>query len=379
MRLGIVRLYTGESGGIGYYNIQELGLARELVSTLNIEVMIFILRDKMKYPQKDIIDIEKNIKIIYLPVTSLGNHGLLNPNQLSEFKLDIIQLNSDNQIGCSRVIKWALKKEIPIYTYIGTISSDSDNRIKKIISKVIFEINFKMMKKITNVAKTPIVLENLKSLGINNVTIIPVGLDLENFRNLKLLNSNEYLANKYGIPYRKKILLFVGRLEEYKKPLITLELIDYIRKKEKGYHLLVVGDGSLKNDFLNNIKSLNLQNYVTHIERIENKYMQELYQLSDVFINTNDKEIYGMSILEAMYCGCPVIAQKAPGPSYIIEDGDTGYIIDGYDTTEWYDKIKKVMINREKFSKKSIERINEKFTWKMICSRYDELFKRLKG
>lgn len=378
MRLGIVRLYTGESGGIGYYNIQELGLARELVSSLNIEVVIFILRDKMKYPKKEAIDIENNIKIIYLPVISLGNHGLLNPNQLSEFKLDIIQLNSDNQIGCSRVIKWALKKEIPIYTYIGTISSDSDNKIKNVISKVIFRTNCKIMKKITNVAKTPIVLENLKNSGINNATIIPVGLDLENFKNLKLLNSNEYLANKYGVPYGKKVLLFVGRLEEYKKPLITLELIDYIRKKEKGYHLLVVGDGSLKNDFLNKIKSLHLQNYVTHIEKLENKYMQELYKLSDVFINTNDKEIYGMSILEAMYCGCPVIAKKAPGPSYIIEDGDTGYIIDGYDTTEWYDKINKVMINREKFSKKSIERIDEKFTWEMICSRYDELFKTLK-
>lgn len=377
MRLGIVRLYTGESGSIGYYNIQELGLARELASALNIEVSIFLLRDKRKYSKIEIIDIEPNIKIIYFPVVSIGNHGLLNPSKLSEFDLDIIQLNSDNQVCCSRVIKWALKKEIPIYTYIGTISSDSNNKIKNILSKIIFKLNCKMMKKVINIAKTPMVLDDLNNLGIENTAIIPVGLDLGNFSKPRLLSRENHLLDKYGLPYNKKILLFVGRLEEYKKPIIMLELANYIIQQEKEYHLLVVGDGSLKNKFLDRVEVLNLQNHVTYIEKIENKFMQELYQLSDIFINTNDKEIYGMSILESMYCGCPVIAKKAPGPSYIIEDGESGYIIDGYDKAEWYEKIKYIIDNREKFSKKSVKRIDENFTWNMICVRYDKLFKRL--
>lgn len=377
MRLGIVRLYTGESGKVGYYNLQEVGLAKELVATLDIEVVIFILRNKKKYPKNEIIDIDKNIKIIYLPVNALGNHGILNPNRLNMFNLDLIQLNSDNQISCSRIIKWALKKEIPIYTYIGTISSDSNNLIKSAISKLIVKNNCKMMKKITNVAKTPSVLSSLKNLGIQNTITIPVGLDLGTFKEIKEFKPRQILLNKYGIPINKKILLFVGRLEEYKKPLETLKILKYIKEKENDYHLLIVGSGSLKNKLLEKSKILKLENDITYIEKIENKYISEIYKLSDILINTNDKEIYGMSILESMYCGCPVIAKQAPGPSYIISNGETGYLVDNYDENIWYENILKIIQNREEFSKNSIERIKENFTWNVICTEYEKLFEKL--
>jgi 1,2-diacylglycerol 3-alpha-glucosyltransferase len=43
-------------------------------------------------------------------------------------------------------------------------------------------------------------------------------------------------------------------------------------------------------------------------------------------VNLNTEEIFGMAILEAMYYGCPVIARRAPGPEYIIEDGTDGIL-----------------------------------------------------
>lgn len=378
MKLGIVRLYTGESGKIGYYNLQELGLAKELVKNIDIEVSIFILRKKDKYPDKEIIKIDEKIKIVYLPVSSIGNHGLLNPRVLEEFNLDIIQLNADNQLKCYDVIKWAIKRNIPIYTYMGTIDSDSNNKIKNIISKVILKRNYIMMKRITNVAKTPTVLNKLKENGILQSTIIPVGLDKENFKEVDSLDKEDLLA-KYNLPRNKKILLFVGRLEEYKKPFFTLDLVEYINKIDNSYHLLVVGNGSLKERFIDTIESMNIKDDVTYIEKIENKYMAELYSVSDVFINTNDKEIYGMSVLESMYCGCPVVAKKAPGPGFIIDNGKTGYVIEDYDKSIWYKKINDIVLNRERFSESSKSRIENNFLWSVICNKYKGLFNKIKS
>lgn len=371
MRLGIVRLYTGESGKIGYYNIQEIGLAKQLVSNLNIEVDIFILRDKNKCKKIEILKIEEHIRLVYLPVVSIGNHGILNPNILSSFKLDIIQLNSDNQIGCYSVIKWAIKQNIPIYTYIGTIESDSSNKLKRIISKIIFRHNFKMMNKVTNVAKTPKVIEKLTELQVEKKKLIPVGLDIENLKNLKV---NKEIITKYKIPQDKKIISFVGRLEKYKKPFKALELFNYILQKDRNYHFVVVGNGSLKDDFLKEAKDLKIDNNLTYIKEIENKNMKNIYLISDVFINMNDKEIYGMSILEAMYCRCPVIAKRASGPEYIICNGESGYILDDYNMSHWYEKIKEISLNREFFSKNSRRRIESYFEWKVICEKYNDLF-----
>lgn len=377
MRLGIVRLYTGESGKIGYYNLQEVGLAKELVRNINIEVYIFILRKKNKYPDKEIVEIDEKIKIIYLPVASIGNHGLLNPKDLEAFKLDTIQLNADNQVRSYEVIKWALKRNIPIYTYIGTIDSDSNNKIKSIMSKLILKRNYRMMKKITNVAKTPTVLNKLKESRILQSTIIPVGLDKENFKEVESFNK-DYLKEKYNLPKDKEILLFIGRLEEYKKPFFTLDLIDYINKIDNKYHLLVIGNGSLKDKFIDSMERMNLNNSVTYIEKIENKYISELYSISDVFVNTNDKEIYGMSILESMYCGCPVVAKKAPGPEFIIDNGKTGYVIKDYDKYTWYKKINDIVSNRNRFSDSSKEKIENNFIWSSICDKFEELFNKLK-
>lgn len=376
MKLGIVRLYTGESGKIGYYNLQEVGLAKELVKNIDMEVLIFILRKKDKYPQKEVIQVEKNIKIVYLPVRSIVNHGLLNPKELEKFKLDLIQLNADNQIGCYKVMKWALKNDIPIYNYIGTIDSDSSNRLKRAVSRIIVKRNYKIMKVVMNVTKTPEVFNKLKELGISNLEIIPVGLDIENFQNISSYSS-EILKDKYKLPKYKNILVFVGRLEEYKKPFIILELLEYIKNIEDKYHLLVVGDGSLKNQFLEFIDKNNLIDNVTYIEQIEHKYMAEIYSVADIFINTNDKEIYGMSILEAMFCGCPVLAKEAPGPTFIIDNGKTGYVIKNYDKHIWYEKINYIISNRDQFSNNSKARIENDFLWSEISSKYKKLFNKI--
>lgn len=378
MKLGIVRLYTGESGKIGYYNLQEVGLAKELVKNLDVEVLIFILRKKDKYPKKEVVQVEKKIKIIYLPVNSIGNHGVLNPRELEEFKLDVIQLNADNQIGCYKVIKWALKNNISIYNYIGTIDSDSNNSLKKLFSNIISKHNYKMMKKVMNVTKTPVVFNKLKERGISNLDIIPVGLDIENFKELNNYSS-EILKEKYKLPKDRNILVFVGRLEEYKKPFFALELLEYIKKVDDNYHLLVVGDGSLKEQFIDNLNNMKLKDNVTYIEKIENKYMAEIYSVADIFINTNDKEIYGMSILEAMYCGCPVVAKNAPGPEFIIENGQTGYVIDNYNKQIWYEKINDIVLNRELFDENSKNRIEKNFLWSVICSKYKVLFNKIGG
>ena len=47
-----------------------------------------------------------------------------------------------------------------------------------------------------------------------------------------------------------------------------------------------------------------------------------------LFVNLNENEIFGMSLLEAMYAGCPPVARHAPGPDLIIENGISGYLCD---------------------------------------------------
>lgn len=371
MKLGIVRLYMGESGKIGYYNIQELGLAKALFKK-GIETDIFFLN---KSENKEVIihNISNGIRIIYIPALKLGNHGIINPKFILEYKLDIVHLLSDNQLMVPTFIKFCNKNNIPIYNYIGTIYSDTNNRIKKAIMNFLVKRNIKCFKESITIAKTVEVKKVLESKGIEKVELIPVGLDLDLIP--EITQSKEQLRQQLRLPINKKILIFVGRLEQYKNPIKALEILIELNRKSDDYYLVIIGEGSLEEKIVKKIEKYNLNN-IQMIKKMENKNIHKYYKACDIYLNFNNKEIFGMSILEAMYQECIVIAVEAPGPKFIIDNNKDGIVIKDFNYNTWIKKIQNVSKdNKIIFSSRN--KILNFFNWNIIVELYLQLFEKI--
>lgn len=138
--------------------------------------------------------------------------------------------------------------------------------------------------------------------------------------------------------------------------------------------MIIVGNGSLGEQLQDKVKSYELEDNIIFIESIPNKNISELYLLSDVFINLSDTEIYGMSILESMYCKCPVVARSAPGPCFIIDDNMNGLIVENYNIDEWVTKIQYAIVERDSLGRSAHEKINNYLTWQVIANEYRLLF-----
>ncbi|HAT4169010.1 glycosyltransferase [Clostridium perfringens] len=375
MKLGIVRLYTGASGKLGYYNIQELGLAKAL-EKLGVSTYIFFLVDKKN--QSEVIEqsISNNIKIVYIPSFRIKNHGLISPEFLLNYNLDIVHLLSDNQIMASKYINFLKKNNIPFYSYIGTLNSDSNNFIKTKIMNILNKKNINAYRNSKVLAKTPDVKKVLLKNNIKDVKVIPVGLDLSIIP--KEDKSIKELRMNLGLPEDKKILIFVGRLEEYKRPIRAIEILNKLLEKDKNYYLVVVGKGPLKDVLFSRVKELNILNNVKFIEEVANKDVHKYYRASDVFLNLNENEIFGMSLLEAMYQECNVVALKAPGPNYIIEDGISGILVSDWELGDFADKI--IESNKlTELGKSAKRRIEKYLNWDVIAKEYIQLFSELIG
>ena len=76
-----------------------------------------------------------------------------------------------------------------------------------------------------------------------------------------------------------------------------------------------------------------------------------------------------MSILEAAYQSCPVVARHAAGPDTIISDGETGYLCDH--VQEMIEKIPKVLPGMGELGRK---RIQEQFSWEAASKKFLEDF-----
>lgn len=375
MKLGIVRLYVGESGKIGYYNIQEIGLAKALAKR-GIKTDIFFLVNRNHANQIVIKDINDKVRVIYIPAIKLANHGVILPKFILNYDLDMVHLLSDNQIMVPSFIRFCNKNNIPMYNYVGTIMSDTNNKIKKFIMDRLTKRNIKYFNKSKTVVKTLNVQEQLKDKGINNTRLIPVGLDLDIVPKLK--NGKMQFREELNIPLDKKILIFVGRLEDYKNPVKAILLMKALKDIDKNYLLIIIGQGSLKDKIDNLIREYKLEDNIMLIERVENVKIHSYYKASDMFVNFNDREIFGMSILEAMYQGCKVIAIKAPGPNYIIDNNVDGLIMDDFNISNWIKCIEK-NINNETISEKATDKIRKCFNWDSIVEQYLALFKSIKG
>lgn len=375
MKLGIIRLYTGESGEVGYYNIQELGLAKALAKK-GISTDIFFLVDKRENKEIVINQVTDKVRVIYIPAIKFANHGIISPKFILDYKLDIVHLLSDNQLMVPSFIKFCNKNNIPVYSYVGTIESDTNNKLKKIVMDFIAKRNIDCFKKSNIVVKTPNVKEKLEGYGVENVKLIPVGLDLDIIPNVDL---DKYeLRKELNISIDKKILLFVGRLEEYKNPIKAIELFKELRKTSNDYILIVIGQGSLKSELTSLIENYKLNNDVILIDKIQNTQIHRYYKACDMFLNFNNKEIFGMSILEAMYQGCKVTAINAPGPNFIIDNEINGVILKDFSFETWIRKIEQY-INDKSMAIKARERIEKNLNWDSIAKEYIELFKEIKG
>lgn len=349
MNLAMVRLYCGESGQIGYYNMQELGLAKALVKN-GMKVFILLLNTEISEIKEEYIS--KNITIVYVPAKKIANHGLFNCKIFLDYKIDIVHLQSDNQIFAPQVMKFCKNHGIECYNYVGTLYSDSSNAFKRKVMNFVSNRNVRYFKKFTTFSKTPTVQKQLEMKDVD-AKVVPVGLDIDIIPNIR--ESKEGLRIRFGFPIEKKILIFVGRLENYKKPLDAIELI---KNLSDDYVLIIIGKGSLKGTMFSKIEEYDVKAKIRYIEAVPNNEIHEYYKLSDFFVNFNDKEIFGMSILEAMYQECVVIAKDAPGPSFIIENGISGFIVNNLE-----DMIALVNYLPSEIGWNAHNRIISKFNW----------------
>ena len=143
--------------------------------------------------------------------------------------------------------------------------------------------------------------------------------------------------------------------------------------KEKGYNvnLNLVGDGKLKAKMEELIQKLGLNENVKMFGWIKDRRkLFEILKESDILVFTSKPgEGLGLTILEAMSQGLPVIATKCGGPEEVIKDGISGYLVD-YSADEdivnqFIDKIEFLIKNPGIYEEISKNNIEETRKWTM--------------
>lgn len=154
-----------------------------------------------------------------------------------------------------------------------------------------------------------VVSESIKSTLINDeylkstapkITVLPVFIDQQNILNESIkLNLKNKFPNKY-------IILMVCRLEIEKNISLAIESFEKFNKENTESVLIIAGEGGQKERLELMVNKNNVNDKVNFLGFVDDVY--SLYKTADVLLVTSDYEGYGMNMIEARICNCPVIS-----------------------------------------------------------------------
>jgi len=331
------------------------------------EVMLFApgKGSKMKIEKKD------GITIYWAPASPFPFYegylmSALAPREINRIlkkeKPDIVHAHAPVLLGFQGILV-AKRKKIPIVATYHTHFPDYlpyllDGKLSGFLSPIgtkTVEGLIRLVFSFADVSTAPTqeLVNELKGYGVKNAVVLANGVDLS-----ALKADDRMIAEfreKNNIPQGKKIVLYVGRVGFEKRLNI---LLDAVKKMEsKDFVLVVVGSGPNMENYKQYADSEGLKD-VIFTGFLDKKILPAAYASAHIFASASDSETFGLTFIEAMALGVPVIAVNRLGPKELVVDGENGFLVEPGDSSMMAKRMDQLLSDdalRKRMSESALE------------------------
>ncbi|MEM2144079.1 MAG: glycosyltransferase family 4 protein [Candidatus Jordarchaeaceae archaeon] len=168
----------------------------------------------------------------------------------------------------------------------------------------------------------------------DKVTVVYNAVDLNDAR----------FENNFKINKRDKIVLFLGRLTLQKGPDYFVEAAKKCLEFDSNIKFIIAGTGSMEWRLIERVAELGIADKVLFAGFVTDEEREMLYQMADVYVMPSVSEPFGMTPLEALKYGTPVIISKQSGVSEVLKHC---LKVDFWDINQLVDKILGVLRYKE--------------------------------
>jgi glycosyltransferase involved in cell wall biosynthesis len=338
-----------------------LNICNELQNREDVIVKLVVL-----YPENQYQFLSKNIDIelcgsrVVLSITGKSRIESVKFDEIvSDFKPHIIHSHLFESEILSR---WNLSLDIRYITHCH----DNIRQFRRLEYKTL--LNKKLL---TNYYERNLIMRRYKAC---DNSFIAISKDVEYYlkktlpktlqKNISLLNNaidlKRFECEKERIipPKSGSVkLISIGSLTEIKNHLFLIEVLSLLNRNDPGkYHLSIIGDGPMRATIENKICNLQLNDKIDLLGLIDN--VEDYLKKSDIYVYSCVSEGFGLTLIEAMAAGLPVICLDGKGNRDIIEEGRNGSMIFGQDSELFTNKIIELTKNKQLYSEMSRYAVN---------------------
>ncbi|MDB5010244.1 MAG: glycosyl transferase group 1 [Mucilaginibacter sp.] len=389
-------------GGVdtGGHNVYVEQLAKFLVCG-NYKIDVYTRWENPALPQ--VVDWLPDIRVIHIkagPISMLPKEELL--PYMEEFKnnmlsyIDMEELNYDlihANFFMSAMVAAEIKKAIGIpfvvtfhaLGHIRRIHQGNNDKFPKQRLQIETDTAAMADAVIAECPQDQDDLVNYYGVNANKISIIPCGFSPDEFSPVEKAHARNWLK----LPENEFILLQLGRMVPRKGVDNVIKALGKLKALGKKARLVIVGGEHDDPELMNCPEMKRLKNIAKKagiLDRIHfagrkcRSQLKYYYSAADIFITTPWYEPFGITPLEAMACGTPVIGSNVGGIKYSITDGETGCLVPPNDHTALAAKIKELMNDQKQLRQMSINaiiRVNRYFTWSIVATKVNKLYQNI--
>lgn len=276
---------------------------------------------------------------------------------ISKYNIDLIHLHG----GPGGILLFR-KINIPVIYTAHHTYYQQHKYIKKEFWKIIFRpfeiIGYRRSNNIICVSNsTKKVLANIYKIDPSKISVIPNGIDRNKFFNKKYYKVNNSI-------------FFVGRLDKRKGIDFLIKTLPKIKSKIINIKLYIAGSGKYYPKLKNFVQNNDLNENVIFLGKISDNELLNWYNKVQIVIIPSVFEGFGITAVEAMACGAPIIATNTDGLSDLIKNNSNGLLVNYNDIDDLSNKIILLLDNeniRRNFSEKGIE-MSKLYQWDRIAN-----------
>ena len=231
------------------------------------------------------------------------------------------------------------------------------NKIRVIIGKFLIK-RADCLRVVSNRIKDSLLLQPTIYNLQPSITVLPIFVDIEKIKNTP---ASFDIRKKY--PQFSFIIITASRLEKEKNISLAIDAMNELARRYPKIGMVIIGDGREKGKLKNLVAKYNLQKNVI-FEGWQNDLIS-YYKTANVFLSASFYEGYGLAIVEALACGCPVVSSNAGIAGEIISEGENGFVCPVNDKNCFIRRIQEIMkvpSLKEKLGINSKILISEKLT-----------------
>jgi glycosyltransferase involved in cell wall biosynthesis len=227
---------------------------------------------------------------------------------------------------------------------------------KNVLNRAIIKYN---LRKADTICATSHTLERyIHNLVNRKVEVIPFGVDI-----------SEFTSKKKNAARSVFTIGCIKALEKIYNINSLVIAFSYLKHKypERKLKLVIIGDGSEANDLKEMVKNLGLSNDVEFRGKVPHEDIATCINEFDVFVNLSEYESFGVSVVEAMACGKPVIVSEAEGLKEVVSNERNGSIVNPNNIGQIVLALEKYMLSeslRETVGLNANQRVKDIYNWK---------------